>query len=168
MHLYKQKLQPYQGFMFSLELTDTTGGFIGKRKLSCWQTFNKSSEEVVIAFSSLGVTQKLGVEAERTIETFVCQLYNPGTSVVDFGDFMWKLFTKEQLETQKIPPTQGALHEAIARAHYQTMVWFQTDLAHPQLPSPTQHGWKEDGDRLVPISKGEPPGPFSVLHLIKC
>jgi len=39
------------------------------------------------------------------IETFVCQVYEPGTTVVDVGDLRWKLFSKKQLETQKLPPT---------------------------------------------------------------
>jgi len=32
------------------------------------------------------------------------------------------LFTKKQLQAEKLPPTRGALHKAIARAHYQAMV----------------------------------------------
>ena len=43
-------------------------------------------------------------------------------AMVDVGDLRWSLFTKKQLEAQKLPPTRGALHEAIARAHYQAMV----------------------------------------------
>jgi len=70
--------------------------------------------EVVSAFAALGTRNKLGVDNERAIETFVCHVYEPGTTVVDVGDLRWKLFSKKQLEAQKLPPTQGALHEAIA------------------------------------------------------
>ena len=112
--------------------------------------------------------RKLKVDTERAIETFVCQLYEPGSTVVDVGDLRWKLFTKKQLEAQKLPPTRGALHEAIARAHYQAMMWRQDNITHPQLPPATTYGWKEDGNRLVPVPTKDPPAPATVIHLIKC
>ena len=127
---------------------DVTGRFAGKGKLSCWQALNRCSMEVVSAFTALGVAEKLEVDTERAIETFVCQLYEPGTTVEDVGDLRWKLFTKKQLEAQKLPPTQGALHKTIARAHYQAMVWHQDNIPHPQLPPATTYGWKEEGDRI--------------------
>jgi len=60
---------------------------------------------VISAFAALGTSEELGVDTERAIETFVCQLYEPGTTVVDAGDLRWKLFTKKQLEAQQLPPT---------------------------------------------------------------
>jgi len=112
--------------------------------------------------------QVLGVDTERAIEAFVCQLYAPGTATVHVGDLRWKLFSKKQLEAQKLPPTRGALHEAITRAHYQAMVWYQDDMPHPQLPPATSYGWKKEGDRLVPIPTKDPTAPDAVTHLIKC
>ena len=105
---------------------DVTGRFAGKGKLTCWQAqFSRCSMEVVSAFAASGTSEKLEVDTERAIETFVFQLYEPGSTVVDVDDLSWKLFTKKQLEAQKLPPTRGALHEAIAWAHYQAMVWHQ-------------------------------------------
>ena len=75
---------------------------------------------------------------------------------------------KKQLEAQKRPPTQGALHEAIARAHFQAMVWHQAHVLHPQLPLATEYGWKTEGGQLVPITTMDPPAPTTVTHLIKC
>jgi len=34
--------------------------------------------EVVSAFAALGTCEELGVDTERAIETFVCQVYEPG------------------------------------------------------------------------------------------
>jgi len=104
---------------------DVTGRFAGKGKLTCWQALSRCSMEVVSAFAASGTSEKLEVDTERAIETFVFQLYEPGSTVVDVDDLSWKLFTKKQLEAQKLPPTRGALHEAIAWAHYQAMVWRQ-------------------------------------------
>ena len=124
--------------------------------------------EITLAFAALGTSEEMRVDTERAIETFVCQLYEPGTTVLDVGELRWKLFTKKQLEAQKLPPTRGALHEAISRAHYQTMVWYQDDIPHPQLPPATNYGWKEEDNRLVPVPTRDLPAPATVIHLIKC
>jgi len=42
--------------------------------------------EVVSAFAVLETSQVLGVDNERAIEAFVCQLYEPGTATVHVGD----------------------------------------------------------------------------------
>jgi len=116
--------------------------------------------EVISASAALGTSEELGVDTERAIEIFVCQLYEPGTTVVDVGDLRWKLFTKKQLEAQKLPPTREALHEAISRAHYQAMMWYQDDIPHPQLPPTTNYGWKEEDDGLVPVPTRDPTAPL--------
>jgi len=56
--------------------------------------------EVVSAFAVIGTSQVLGVDNERAIEAFVCQLYEPGTATVHVGDLRWKLFSKKQLEAK--------------------------------------------------------------------
>ena len=94
------------------------------------------------AFAALGTSEELSANTESAIEAFVCQLYESSTTVVDVGDLRWKLFTNRQLEAQKLPPTRAALHEleAIARAHFQAMVWYQDNTPHPQLPPATGYG----------------------------
>ena len=72
------------------------------------------------------------------------------------------------VETQKLPPTRAALHEAIARAHFQAMVWYQDNTPHPQLPPATGYGWKEEQDILVPVPTGDPPAPAAITNLVKC
>lgn len=147
---------------------DVTGRFAGKGKLNCWKALSRCSEEVVSAFAALGTSEELSATTESAIEAFVCQLYESGTTVVDVGDLRWKLFTTKQLEAQKLPPTRGALHEAIARAHFQAMVWYQDNTPHPQLPPATGYGWKEEQDILVPVPTGDPPAPATITNLVKC
>ena len=53
---------------------DVTGRFAGKGKLTCWQALSRCSMEVISAFAALETSEKLEVDTERTIETFVCQL----------------------------------------------------------------------------------------------
>lgn len=98
---------------------------------------------MVSAFDDLGASEELRADTESDIEAFVCQLYEPGTTVVDVGKLRWRLFTKKQLEAQKLPPTRGALHQAIARSHYQAMVWHK---AH--VPDPSFHNQQNmDGEQ---------------------
>ena len=97
---------------------DQTGRFAGKGKLKCWQALNRCRVEVVSAFAALGTSDEPTTETESAIEEFVCNLYEPDTTMVNVGDLRWRLFTKKQLESQKLPPTRGALHEAIARSRY--------------------------------------------------
>ena len=76
------------------------------------------------------------------------------------------LFTKKQLEAEKLPPTQGALHQAIARAHYKAMVWDQDHVPNQQMPPATEYGWEAEGDQLVPVTPRDPPAPGTITQLI--
>ena len=147
---------------------DQTGRFSGKGKLTCWQALNRCTDEVLAAFAALGTSDELTVGTESAIEAYVCQLYESGTAVTDVGELRWRLFTKKQLEAQKLPPTRGALHEAIARAHFQAMVWYQDQVPRPQVPPATEYGWTTEGDRLVPITTKDPLAPASITQLVKC
>ena len=55
--------------------------------------------EVVSAFAASGTSEKLEVDTDRAIETFVFQLYEPGSTVVDVDDLSWKLFTNWRLKS---------------------------------------------------------------------
>jgi len=65
---------------------------------------------------------------------------------------------------------RGALHKAIARSHFQAMVWHKADVPDPQLPRPTDYGWRAEGNHLVPITSKDPPVPVpeTITHLIRC
>ena len=147
---------------------DQTGRFAGKGKLTCWKTLVKCSAEIISAFAALGASRNLTARTEESIEAYVCQLYEPSATITNVGDLRWKLFTKKQLEGQRLPPTRGALKEAIARAHYQAMAWYQDNVPEPQMPPATEYGWKAEGDRLVAIPTKDPPAPSALTYLIKC
>ena len=68
---------------------DQTGHFAGKGKLTCWQALKRCPVEVVSAFATLGATEKLSSDTEKKIEAFVCQLYEPGTNLVEVGELRW-------------------------------------------------------------------------------
>jgi hypothetical protein len=42
-------------------------------------------------------------------------VYLPGTTIEDVGILRWCLFKQQQKESEKLPPTRAALHEAIIK-----------------------------------------------------
>ena len=74
-------------------------------------------------------------------EKLVCRTYAPKTSFTAVKDLRWFLFWKKQVESEKLPPSEGALCEATLRAHYQAMEWHNDVVANPDLPSPEGYGW---------------------------
>ena len=139
-----------------------------KGKLMCWKTFMKCTSDVTAAFIGLGATKDLPAEHSAGLEKWVCQLYAPGTAIVDVGKLRWYLFSKKQLEGSKLPPTKAALNQAIQRAHFQALIWNSDTVACPQLPTPIGYGWALDGTSYKPISTTLPPAPDAIVQLVKC
>ena len=79
-------------------------------------------------------------DTECAIVVFVCQLHESGTAVMNVTNLGWKLFTKKQLESLKLPPTRGALQEVIA-SHMASDQEF-----HHQLPPSIGYGRRTEGD----------------------
>ena len=103
---------------------------------------------------------------QKKIEAFVCQLYEPGTNLVDVGELRWRLFTKKtQLHYSRIREaatyTQG-LHQAIARAHYQAMVRDHDHIHNTPISPANDYRWEADGDHLVPVTTRDPPAPGTI------
>ena len=46
------------------------------------------------------------------------------------------MFKTTQVEWEKLPPASAALKQAILRAHYRAIVWYNYIIAHPEIPSP--------------------------------
>ena len=78
------------------------------------------------------------------IEKLVCQLYLHKDEDSSLKDLRWLLFQRKQAESERLPPTQAALREAIKRVHYQAMIWANDKFPNPDLPSPENYGWKND------------------------
>ena len=123
---------------------DITGSFAFKGKLGCWKAFLEADEDSVTALANLGTTVQPTSSTIAAIEKLVCQLYQPKTHISRVKDMRWFLFRKKQAQSEKLPPTQAALKEAILRAHYQTMVWNNGKVLNPELPSTETYGLTMD------------------------
>ena len=82
--------------------------------------------------------------------------------------FFCKLKPNQGVE--KLPPTQGAVHEHIRRAHLQCSVWQQVLIACPSILEPTKLGWSQKTavEELTPVLTRVPLAPESVLEMVKC
>ena len=129
---------------------DITGSFAGRGKLTCWKVFREAHQDVVTALADLGINLHPSTETKAAIENLVCQFYAPNTCITKVRELRWFLFRKKQAQSERLPPTESALHEAILRAHFQAMVWNNDRVPNPDLPSPQQYGWRLEEDRWMP------------------
>ena len=123
---------------------DNTGSLPGKGKVTCWKAFLKADDSVLnadwpnsVERSNLVLTPK--VELKDLSVNYTYQ------GIGFFEGFF--LFRKKQAESDRLPPTQSALHQAIPRAHFQLMVW-NKDRAK-SCPAVTEWLWMGNGERRV-------------------
>ena len=114
---------------------DNTGKFARIGKATCFKLFLESDDDVIRALCML-CDDTDGTEdfLESTLAKFVCTAYCPkGLQISSIPDLRWHLFCKYMAESEKLPPTMGALKQHILRTHMQVRVWGQA--AHPkQVP----------------------------------
>ena len=134
---------------------DTTGHFARKGKSRCWKALKKSTDNIIEAFAQLRTTQTIPFEVEQ----FVCQLYLPDTDLCELSSVRWHIFKKSCAESEKLPPTKGALVEHIKRAHYQAMVWYHDNVAKPDIPEPSDYGWTVANSQFIPVITYLPAAP---------
>ena len=78
----------------------------------------------------------------------------------------WFLLREKQAQSDKLPPTQAALHQAILRGHFQFVVWDKDTEPNPVLPSPSDYGWAMENAEWVPVMTTLPPAPEAVIVLV--
>jgi len=101
----------------ALSGADNTGCFAGHAKPLCWKAFLNVDEDVVEEMARLATAPTPSDKTMKAIEKFVCKLYVPNTSYSTVKDLRWWLFRKKQAQSERLPPTQGALREAVLHAH---------------------------------------------------
>ena len=117
---------------------DFTSKFNGKSKASCWRCFIEADDDILEAFQYLGESEAFpSATTIASLEKFVVQLYcgKKLASIKDLGSARWYLFSKYQLESEKLPPTSSALKFKIHRSHYVSMIWRSSDISRPCLPN---------------------------------
>ena len=130
--------------------------------------FKDADEATIDALSKLGTRGLPTADTMSAIEKLVCRLYVPNTPIKTVSELRWSLFHKKQAQSEKLPPTQAALSEAITRANYQALIWSLDRVPSPDLPPPQEYVWKLEDDHWVPIMTSLPPAPDAVIELVRC
>jgi len=114
---------------------DITGRFSQIGTASWFKLFLESDDDAIRALCMLrddtDVTEDF---LQLALSRFVCNAYCPkGLQISSILDLRWHLFCKYMAESEKLPPTMGALKQHMLRTHVQARVWGQA--AHPkQVP----------------------------------
>ena len=111
---------------------DNTGRFARRGKATWFKLFLESDDDVIRAlcmlFDDTDVTKDF---LQSTLARFVCTAYSPkGLQISSIPDLRWHLFCKYMAESEKLPPTMGALKQHILRTHVQA-----------RLPIPSRFRW---------------------------
>ena len=75
------------------------------------------------------------------------------------------MFSKTQLESDKLPPTFSALKYMIHRSHYITYIWKSAISTNPIFPDPENFRWKQIDDEYESLMTDKLPAPQSVIEL---
>ena len=68
-------------------------------------------------------------------------------------------------ESDKLPPTLGALKQHVLRAHIQASVWGQADIPQQEFLDPLENGYHKDKDgQLKPVTTEHLPAPDRGYH----
>ena len=71
------------------------------------------------------------------------------------------------MEAERLPPIKTAPIQAIKRAHFQRIVWYNETVAYPNIPSPSEYGWREEAEGFFPVMTTMDPAPEIILQLVK-
>ena len=103
------------------------------------------------------------------LERYVVLLYNRSSTISHANSARKHLFAFCNRKICNIPPTKAALFQHVKLAVYQAgHVWGQALTASPVLPSPSEWGWKEDGNSdWIPLWTTQPDASAVCRELIK-
>ena len=96
---------------------DNTGSFARLGKATWFGLFLESDDDVIRTLCMLcGDTDVTEDFLESTLARLVCTAYCPkGLHILSILDLRWHLFCKYMAESEKLPPTMGALKQHILR-----------------------------------------------------
>ncbi len=123
---------------------DTVSCFGGRGKRTAWETW-RSYNDVTPAFSALASTPEGIDQWLEPLERFVVLLYDRTNGLGSVNQARKYLFTQKSRTINNIPPTKASLMQHTKRAAYQAgHCWGQMMIAAPELPSPSDWGWKKN------------------------
>ncbi|PIK38665.1 hypothetical protein BSL78_24487 [Apostichopus japonicus] len=144
---------------------DNTGRFSRIGKATWLQVYLKADGEVVKALQMLSDATEDTDDLLSTLATFVSAAYSPkGIQIASIPELRWHLFCKHMAESDKLPPTPGALKQHILRVQIQATVLGQASVAQQFLDS-LKHGfYKDTTGQVKPVTTEVLPAPRPSLR----
>ena len=128
----------------------TTGTVACKGNLSFWKAFWDCDKGIKQLLADLGKQVVLEDHLVGQLEHYVSLLYLPDTTFVTVNELRWRMFQREQVAAERLPPTKAALIQAIKRVHFQRIVWYNDTAGYLNILSPSEYGWREEaGESLL-------------------
>lgn len=149
---------------------DNIGRFARVGKTTWFKLFLEADEHVVQALTMLASNSEVSEDQLSTLASFVCTAYCPkGIQIRSVPELRWHLFCKQMAESDRLPPTYGALKQHILRVHVQARVWGQASIAHQVFVDPLKNGYHLDiRNQLKPTTTDVPPAPVAIIEMVRC
>ncbi len=151
--------------------TDNTGRFCRIGKATWFKLFLAAEDDIIEALATLCEDVNVSEELQVTLAQFVCSAYCPkGIQLLNIPELRWHMFCKYMAESEKMPPTMGALKQHILRAHIEARVWGQAAVAEQKLLDPLKNGYYKDSscENLKPTTTDVLPAPEAIVELVRC
>jgi hypothetical protein len=109
----------------------------------------ESDSDAVDAFQKFGEDDFDQESVSNVLESFVCEVYAKNSKCRTLGELRWELFRTKNLESEKLPPTLGALKPHIQRANAISVINKGYREPRPQTPLLTDNGWETISDGTI-------------------
>lgn len=149
--------------------TDSTSSFKFKGKRSCCALMTKVPSLMEEFATIVNTPFQASPRLKEVAINFVCKLYSSESNEDNDVDLVrMRLFSQKTRDVERIPPTKDALLQHLKRSVFQASIWATAHMSMMPANNPTNHGWKEEDGKLLPIWTTLPLAK-DVFHLdVKC
>ena len=150
---------------YALTGCDSVSTFVGRGKKAAFSLLKKQ-DHLCETMKHLSDSPKVSDDLFKGCEKFVCAVY--GGKGFDVNKLHYYTFCATNTQSNRLPPTKGALKKHVQRANYQAAVWKLALYVKPEMPRPNGHGCiGENGDIRINWMD-QLTAPLSVLEYISC
>ncbi|XP_050303194.1 uncharacterized protein LOC126740999 [Anthonomus grandis grandis] len=138
-----------------------------KGKLKFFKAFQAADDQILAFLIDLGNTEIEVEKISNQLEKFICMVYNLKANIMTLAELRWWGFSKQQLESEQLPPTQSSLLPALRRARLQAYIWVNAHKKTQVELEPTEYGWRKEENVFLPVLSDLPNvAPNEILNLI--
>jgi hypothetical protein len=152
-------------FIHAISGCDSTSALFNQGKVKALRTVVKNPDLLpyIRRFLDPASTTREITEAG---ERFLVVLYGGNHETTSLNKLRYKSYVTSALKVTSyiaaLPPTESAASQHALRTFYQVQQWLGKNVP------PTEWGWKQVGNTLIPITTLKSPAPDSLLSLVAC